>query len=55
LLLEKMGNSDIPPKETTGPIRNENGYTQRFNDPRQLIKTYQIKYFKKINKFYFIY
>jgi len=42
-----MGNLDIPPKETTGPIRNENIYTQTFDDPPQFITTYQIKYFKK--------
>jgi hypothetical protein len=42
-----MGNLDIGPKETTGPVRNENGYTQTFDDPRRFITTYQIKYLKK--------
>jgi hypothetical protein len=42
-----MGNLDIGPKETTGPVRNEYGYTQTFDDPRRFITTYQIKYLKK--------
>ncbi len=47
-LPEKMGNLDVGPKETTGPVRNESGYTQTFDDPRRFITTYQIKYLKKI-------
>ncbi len=46
-LPEKMGNLDIGPKETTGPVRNENGYTQTSDDSRRFITTYQIKYFEK--------
>ncbi|CAF4126912.1 unnamed protein product [Rotaria sordida] len=32
-----MGNLNIGPKETTGPISNENGYVQTFDDPRRFI------------------
>jgi hypothetical protein len=53
-LPDKMGNLDIGPKETTDPVRNENGYTQTFDDPRRFITTYQIKYFKKKNFISFI-
>jgi hypothetical protein len=42
-----LGNLDIGPKETTDPVRNENDYTQTFDDPRRFITTYQIKYLKK--------
>lgn len=42
-LPEKMGNLDIGPKEATGPVRNEYGYTQSFDDPRRFITSYQIK------------
>jgi hypothetical protein len=42
-----MGNLDVGPKETTGPVRNENGYTQTFDDPRRFITTYQTKYRKE--------
>ena len=40
-----MGTLEVGPKETTGPVRNENGYTQTFDDPRRFITTYQYKYF----------
>jgi len=39
-----MGHLDIGPKETTGPVRNEKGFTQQFDDPRRFITTYQMKY-----------
>ncbi|CAF4243963.1 unnamed protein product, partial [Rotaria sordida] len=44
-LPEKMGNLNIGPKETTGPISNENGYVQTFDDPRRFITSYQINHF----------
>jgi hypothetical protein len=50
-LPEKMGNLEIGPKETTGPVRNENGYIQTFDDPRRFITTYQIKYLIKKKNF----
>ncbi|CAF4263056.1 unnamed protein product, partial [Rotaria sordida] len=40
-----MGNLNIGPKETTGPISNENGYVQTFDDPRRFIISYQINHF----------
>ncbi|CAF4257663.1 unnamed protein product, partial [Rotaria sordida] len=40
-----MGNLNIGPKETTGPISNENGYVQTFDDPRRFITSYQINHF----------
>ena len=43
---EKMGNLDIGPKETSGPINNEHGYVRTFDDPRRFITTYQTKYRK---------
>ena len=39
-----MGHLDIGPKETTGPVRNEKGHTQTFDDPRRFITTYQMTY-----------
>ncbi|CAF3887380.1 unnamed protein product [Rotaria sordida] len=44
-LPEKMGNLNIGPKETTGPMSNENGYVQTFDDPRRFITSYQINHF----------
>lgn len=43
-LPEQMGHLEVGPKETTGPVRNENGYVQSFDDPRRFITTYQMKY-----------
>lgn len=42
-LPEKMGHLEIGQKEQTGPVRNENGYVQTFDDPRRFITTYQMK------------
>jgi hypothetical protein len=53
-LPEKVGNLEIGPKETTGPVRNENGYTQTFDDPLRFITTYQIKYLIKRTLFYLL-
>ena len=39
-----MGHLEVGPKETTGPVRNENGYVHTFDDPRRFITTYQMKY-----------
>ncbi|CAF4433307.1 unnamed protein product [Rotaria sp. Silwood2] len=44
-LPEKMGNLNIGPKETTGPISNETGYVKTFDDPRRFITSYQINHF----------
>ena len=49
-LPEKMNHLNIGSKQTTGVTRNENGYTQTFNDPHRFLTTYQIKY-KKIRCF----
>lgn len=49
-LPEKMGNLDVGPKEQTGPVRNENGYVQSFDDPRRFITTYQMNHFDKTPK-----
>ncbi|CAF0925591.1 unnamed protein product [Adineta ricciae] len=44
-LPEKMGHLEVGPKETTGPVRNEHGFTQTFDDPRRFITTYQMNHF----------
>ncbi|CAF3397072.1 unnamed protein product [Rotaria socialis] len=44
-LPEKMGNLNIGPKESSGPIINEYGYVQTFDDPRRFITTYQTNHF----------
>lgn len=46
-LPEKMGQLDVGPKEVTGPVRNEDGYIQGFDDPRRFITTYQMTYKNK--------
>jgi hypothetical protein len=42
-----MGNLDIRPQENAGPVKNENGYIQTFDDLRNFITTYQIEYEKR--------
>ena len=42
-LPEKMGHMEVGPKEMTGPVRNEAGHVQSFDDPRRFVTTYQVK------------